>query len=76
MKDEKFDYGNRKLAPDDQRLEDLYDRLYSLITLCTEYKHEIKYLDAWKIAHELDSQLCLAFEVLKRHLEEKDLMHE
>lgn len=62
-----------KVRTDDQRLTDLYDRLYDLISFCTSYKKEIKALDNWKIAHELDSTLCLAFETLRRRLTERGL---
>ena len=62
-----------KVTTDEQRLGDLYDRLHDLISFCTSYKKEIKALDNWKIAHELDSTLCLAFEVLKRRLTERGL---
>lgn len=62
-----------ELKTDKDRLDYLYDKLLDLISLCTEHKNKIKALGNWKIAHELDSQLCLAFEVLKRRLEEKEI---
>lgn len=62
-----------ELKTDKDRLAYLHDKLLDLISLCTEHKNKIKALDNWKIAHELDSQLCVALEVLKRRLEEKEI---
>lgn len=72
-KNDMEDGTERELKTDKDRLDYLHDELLDLISLCTEHKNKIKALDNWKIAHELDSQLCLAFEVLKRRLEEKEI---
>ena len=58
---------------DAKQLKDLYDSLYSLIVYCGEVKENVwKDLDNWAIAHEVEFQLESAFEVLRKHLAEKE----
>ena len=68
-------HADGKIEPttDEERIKDLHDGLYDLIARCMEHKRSIVALDNWIIAHNLESQLCLAFEVLRRYLAEKGL---
>ena len=57
-----------KVTTDEQHLKDLYDDLRDLIAECMESKRNIDDIDNWKIAHDLEFQLELAFEKLRRYL--------
>lgn len=53
---------------DEEYLNDLYDGLYDLIACCMESKEKIEDMDNWEVVHDLEFQLELAFESLKRYM--------
>ena len=67
------DTGECELSNDEERIKDLYDGLYDLIARCMDQKRSIVALDTWIIVHNLEAQLCLAYEVLRRYLAERGL---
>lgn len=61
-----------EVKTDKEYLDGLYDDLYDLITNCIKAKGAIKDIENWKIVHNLEFQLCLAFEILKRYVDKED----
>lgn len=53
---------------DEEYLKDLYDNLHDLIEYCMESKENIQDLDNWQAVHDLEFQLGLAAEKLRRYL--------
>ena len=62
----------QELTTDKEYLDGLYDDLYDLITNCIKAKSAIKDIENWKAVHNLEFQLCLAFEILKRYVDKED----
>lgn len=53
---------------DEEYLKDLCGNLHDLIEYCMESKENIKDLDNWQAVHDLEFQLGLAAEKLRRYL--------
>lgn len=53
---------------DEEYLKDLYGNLHDLIECCMECKENIQELDNWQAVHDLEFQLGLAAEKLRRYL--------
>ena len=53
---------------DEEYLKDLYGNLHDLIEYCMESKENIQELDNWQAVHDLEFQLGLAAEKLRRYL--------
>ena len=54
-------------------LEDIRSDLYDLIKYCAGAKNNIKDMDNWEIVHDLEFQLELAYETLKRYLDKMEI---
>lgn len=63
---------NEELKTDKEHLNCLHDGLYDLVECCIEAKHAIKDIENWKVVHNLEFQLCLAFEILRRYIDKAD----
>lgn len=57
---------------DEEYLNDLYDGLHDLIECCIESKEKIEDMDNWEVVHDLEFQLELAFEALRRYLDKME----
>ena len=53
---------------DEEYLKDLYGNLHDLVECCMECKENIQELDNWQAVHDLEFQLGLAAEKLRRYL--------
>lgn len=53
---------------DEEYLKDLYGNLHDLIEYCMECKENMQDLDNWQAVHDLEFQLGLAAEKLRRYL--------
>lgn len=53
---------------DEEYLKDLYGNLHDLIEYCMESKENIQDMDNWQTVHDLEFQLGLAAEKLRRYL--------
>ena len=53
---------------DEEQLKDLYDNLHDLVECCMECKEKIQDMDNWQAVHDLEFQLGLAAEKLRRYL--------
>lgn len=53
---------------DEEYLKDLYGNLHDLVECCMECKENIQELDNWQVVHDLEFQLGLAAEKLRRYL--------
>ena len=53
---------------DEEYLKDLYGNLHDLVECCMECKEYIKDMDNWQVVHDLEFQLGLASEKLRRYL--------
>lgn len=53
---------------DEEYLKDLCGNLHDLIECCMESKEKIQDMDNWEVVHDLEFQLELAFETLRRYL--------
>lgn len=53
---------------DEEYLKDLYGNLQDLVECCMESKENIQDLDNWQVVHDLEFQLGLAAEKLRRYL--------
>lgn len=58
---------------DKEYLEDIHDNLHDLIEYCMESKEKIEDMDNWRIVHDLEFQLGLAFEGLRRYLDKMEI---
>lgn len=58
---------------DEEYLKDLYDGLHDLIECCIENKEKIEDMDNWEVVHDLEFQLELAFESLKRYMTKMEM---
>lgn len=57
-----------ELKTDTERLENLYEQMHDLIEICMETKDAMKDLDNWATVHDLEFQLGLTAEGLRRYL--------
>lgn len=55
---------------DEEQLKDLYGNLQDLIEYCMESKEYIQDMDNWQAVYDLEFQLELASEKLRRYLDE------
>lgn len=58
----------QEFSTDEEYLKDLYGNLQDLVECCMECKEYIKDLDNWQAVHDLEFQLGLAAEKLRRYL--------
>ena len=58
----------QEFSTDEEYLKDLYGNLHDLIECCMESKENIQELDNWQAVHDLEFQLGLAAEKLRRYL--------
>lgn len=65
-----------KVKDDAGYLEDIRSDLYDLIGRCIGAKNSIKDMDNWEIVHDLEFQLELAYETLKRYLDKMEIEDE
>lgn len=62
-----------EFSTDEEYLKDLYGNLHDLIEYCMESKEKIQDMDNWEVVHDLEFQLELAFESLRRYLDKMEL---
>lgn len=62
-----------ELTTDEEYLKDLYGNLHDLIECCMESKEKIEDMDNWEVVHDLEFQLELAFESLRRYLAKMEM---
>lgn len=53
---------------DEEQLKDLYGNLQDLVECCMECKEYMQDMDNWQVVHDLEFQLGLASEKLRRYL--------
>lgn len=58
---------------DEEFLKDLYGNLHDLIECCMESKEKIQDMNNWEVVHDLEFQLELAFESLRRYLDKMEI---
>ena len=58
---------------DEEYLKDLYGNLHDLVECCMECKEYIKDMDNCQVVHDLEFQLELAFEKLRRYLDKMEI---
>lgn len=63
----------QELTTDKEYLEDIHDNLHDLIEYCMESKEKIEDIDSWEVVHDLEFQLELAFESLRRYLAKMEI---
>ena len=61
---------------DEEYLKDLYGNLHDLIECCMESKEKIQDMNNWEVVHDLEFQLELAFESLRRYLAKMEIEEE
>ena len=57
-----------EFSTDEEYLKDLYGNLHDLVECCMECKENMQDLDNWQAVHDLEFQLGLAAEKLRRYL--------
>lgn len=62
-----------ELTTDEEYLKDLQGNLHDLIECCMESKEKIQDMDNWEVVHDLEFQLELAFETLRRYLDKMEI---
>lgn len=62
-----------ELTTDEEYLKNLYGNLHDLIECCMESKEKIEDMDNWEVVHDLEFQLELAFESLKRYMTKMEM---
>lgn len=58
----------QEFLTDEEYLKDLYGNLHDLVECCMESKEYIKDMDNWQAVYDLEFQLGLAAEKLRRYL--------
>ena len=58
---------------DEEQLKDLYGNLHDLIECCMECKENMQDLDNWQTVHDLEFQLGLAAEKLRRYFAKMEI---
>ena len=58
---------------DEEYLENIHDNLHDLVAYCIRGKNNIKDMDNWQVVHDLEFQLELAFEKLRRYLDKIEI---
>ena len=58
---------------DEDYLKDLYGYLHDLVECCMECKENMQDLDNWQAVHDLEFQLGLAAEKLRRYLAKMEI---
>ena len=62
-----------EFSTDEEYLKDLCGNLHDLIEYCMESKEKIQDIDNWEVVHDLEFQLELAFESLRRYLAKMEI---
>lgn len=57
-----------EFSTDEEYLKDLYDNLQDVTEHCMISKEKMHDMDNWEIVHDLEFQLELALETLRRYL--------
>lgn len=57
-----------EFSTDEEYLKDLYGNLQDVIEYCMVSKEKIQDMDNWEIVHDLEFQLELELETLRRYL--------
>ena len=57
-----------EFSTDEEYLKDLRGNLHDLIECCMESREKIQDMNNWEVVHDLEFQLELAFETLRRYL--------
>jgi hypothetical protein len=65
-----------EFSTDEEYLKDLCGNLHDLIECCMESKEKIQDMDNWEVVHDLEFQLELAFESLRRYLAKMEFEEE
>ena len=63
----------QEFSTDEEYLKDLCGNLHDLIEYCMESKEKIQDMDNWEVVHDLEFQLELAFESLKRYMTKMEM---
>lgn len=63
----------QEFSTDEEYLKDLCGNLHDLIEYCMESKEKIQDMDNWEVIHDLEFQLELAFESLRRYLAKMEI---
>lgn len=58
----------QEFSTDEEYLKDLYDNLHDLVECCMGSKENIQDMDNWQVVHDLEFQLGLASEKIRRYL--------
>lgn len=58
----------QEFSTDEEQLKDLYGNLHDLIECCMECKENMQDLDNWQAVHDLEFQLRISSEKLRRYL--------
>ena len=66
----------QEFSTDEEYLKDLCGNLHDLIECCMESKERIQDMDNWEVVHDLEFQLELAFETLRRYLAKMEIEDE
>ena len=62
-----------EFSTDEEYLKDLCGNLHDLIECCMESKEKIQDMDNWEVVHDLEFQLGLSFEKLRRYLAKMEM---
>ena len=63
----------QEFSTDEEYLKDLYGNLQDLVECCMECKEYMQDMDNWEVVHDLEFQLELAFEALRRYLAKMEI---
>ena len=63
----------QEFSTDEEYLKDLYGNLHDVIEYCMACKEYMQDMDNWQVVHDLEFQLGLAAEKLRRYLAKMDI---
>ena len=63
----------QEFSTDEEYLKDLYGSLHDLIECCMEIKENMQDMDNWQVVHDLEFQLGLSFEKLRRYFAKMEI---
>lgn len=65
-----------EFSTDEEYLKDLYGNLQDVLEYCMVSKEKMQDMDNWEITHDLEFQLELALETLRRYLDKLSITQE
>ena len=63
----------QEFSTDEEQLKDVYGNLHDLIECCMEIKENMQDMDNWQVVHDLEFQLGLAAEKLRRYFAKMEI---